>query len=334
MIKKNSAIIFGLLLLSFFLVGVVNASGGTCTPQDYDCGWKDINDFVESSSGDTGYSRSNGYWYIQSDKGGGILEIKTPNLPFSGEYNFGFKYGIGNGGSDLDTEDFEVECGGVTHDFPDSVLINDPQILKGVVSCDFSQGENTIKFKSNGIGSVNLYEFRIAGQKTCPQNYICGDGILNQSLGEQCDDGNTASGDGCSSTCQIETSGPVCGNDVIETGEQCDDGNNVNGDGCSSICEKEDDNKRRGGMKELAEFCSPNWECGGWSECSNGVMTRNCFDTNYCDVQYNKPLEQTGCYELSKVYEEETNNNFVWFLTGIVIFLILVIVLVNLLRVK
>ncbi|GIU68715.1 MAG: hypothetical protein KatS3mg001_565 [Candidatus Pacearchaeota archaeon] len=33
---------------------------------------------------------------------------------------------------------------------------------------------------------------------------ICGDGILDTSLGEQCDDGNTVSGDGCSSICQIE----------------------------------------------------------------------------------------------------------------------------------
>jgi cysteine-rich repeat protein len=32
----------------------------------------------------------------------------------------------------------------------------------------------------------------------------CGDGIVQVSAGEQCDDGNTASGDGCSSTCQVE----------------------------------------------------------------------------------------------------------------------------------
>ena len=33
--------------------------------------------------------------------------------------------------------------------------------------------------------------------------------------------------------------GPVCGNGVIESGEECDDGNAVSGDGCSSACEKE-----------------------------------------------------------------------------------------------
>jgi TonB family protein len=32
---------------------------------------------------------------------------------------------------------------------------------------------------------------------------------------------------------------PVCGNAAIETGEQCDDGNSINGDGCSSSCQTE-----------------------------------------------------------------------------------------------
>lgn len=46
---------------------------------------------------------------------------------------------------------------------------------------------------------------------------ICGDGILEGN--EECDDGNTISGDGCSDACTNE---PVCGNDLIETGEICD----------------------------------------------------------------------------------------------------------------
>ncbi len=39
--------------------------------------------------------------------------------------------------------------------------------------------------------------------------------------GEQCDDGNTLSGDGCSSTCNNES---ICGNGEIEEGEECDGG--------------------------------------------------------------------------------------------------------------
>lgn len=68
----------------------------------------------------------------------------------------------------------------------------------------------------------------------------CGNSVIES--GEQCDDGNAVSGDGCSSSCQLE--GPVCGNGVREDTEQCDDGNGISGDGCSAACVVE--GKRKG----------------------------------------------------------------------------------------
>ncbi|MCC6848803.1 MAG: hypothetical protein IT294_09900 [Deltaproteobacteria bacterium] len=38
-----------------------------------------------------------------------------------------------------------------------------------------------------------------------PDAMLCGDGDIDGSCGEQCDDGNTDGGDGCSATCQIES---------------------------------------------------------------------------------------------------------------------------------
>ena len=32
---------------------------------------------------------------------------------------------------------------------------------------------------------------------------VCGDGMLNSTAGEACDDGNTISGDGCDSNCTV-----------------------------------------------------------------------------------------------------------------------------------
>lgn len=66
---------------------------------------------------------------------------------------------------------------------------------------------------------------------------FCGDGTVQPARGEQCDDGNTTSGDGCSDTCQDE----FCGDGVTQPGigEQCDDGNLDDGDGCSSTCQIE-----------------------------------------------------------------------------------------------
>ncbi|MBW2981103.1 thrombospondin type 3 repeat-containing protein, partial [Candidatus Woesearchaeota archaeon] len=58
----------------------------------------------------------------------------------------------------------------------------------------------------------------------------CGNGVLDYSLGEECDDGNTADGDGCRSDCSLEQ----CGDGIVDSpAEECDDGNNVDGDGCN-----------------------------------------------------------------------------------------------------
>jgi fibro-slime domain-containing protein len=80
---------------------------------------------------------------------------------------------------------------------------------------------------------------------------FCGDGMIE--AGEQCDDGNSVPGDGCSGTCQIEpgytcptpgrpcvsTIVQICGDGKIEGSEACDDGNTIDGDGCSAACQVE-----------------------------------------------------------------------------------------------
>jgi cysteine-rich repeat protein len=63
---------------------------------------------------------------------------------------------------------------------------------------------------------------------------VCGDTMVG--FGEQCDDGNTTSGDGCDSTCQIE---PFCGDGILQPAEWCDDSNMAAGDGCSATCQIE-----------------------------------------------------------------------------------------------
>jgi cysteine-rich repeat protein len=69
---------------------------------------------------------------------------------------------------------------------------------------------------------------------------VCGDGVVDPEW-EQCDDGNTADGDACSSDCQLRaagSAGAVCGDGVVEPPrEQCDDGNTADGDGCTSDCQ-------------------------------------------------------------------------------------------------
>ncbi|CAN5668813.1 hypothetical protein BH11MYX1_BH11MYX1_57090 [soil metagenome] len=68
-------------------------------------------------------------------------------------------------------------------------------------------------------------------------HHRCGDGLVDP--GEGCDDGNNASGDGCSASCTVETQVAACGNHVLENAEECDDGNTTSGDGCSATCKHE-----------------------------------------------------------------------------------------------
>jgi cysteine-rich repeat protein len=59
---------------------------------------------------------------------------------------------------------------------------------------------------------------------------VCGDCIIEPE--EQCEDGNTSPGDGCSADCLIEE----CGNGIVDPGEECDDGNDINSDSCTNYC--------------------------------------------------------------------------------------------------
>jgi len=65
-----------------------------------------------------------------------------------------------------------------------------------------------------------------------PNTAVCGNGT--REIGEQCDDGNQTSCDGCTATCRAE----VCGDGIVECSEQCDDGpnNGMPGSKCTSQC--------------------------------------------------------------------------------------------------
>ncbi len=76
---------------------------------------------------------------------------------------------------------------------------------------------------------------------------FCGDGIINGD--EECDDGDTEPGDGCSPECTIEPGWdcegepsvctPICGDGILAGDLECDDGNTDSGDGCSEECKVE-----------------------------------------------------------------------------------------------
>lgn len=96
----------------------------------------------------------------------------------------------------------------------------------------------------------------------------CGNAVLD--AGESCDDGNLASGDGCSALCLAEAAISTCGDYKLTAQEQCDDGNTLDNDGCNASCQDED---------KVATCGNAVLENG--EQCDDG----NLSDTDVCSAQ-------------------------------------------------
>src|SRR5690606_27110101 len=64
----------------------------------------------------------------------------------------------------------------------------------------------------------------------------CGNGIIE--AGEECDDGTNNSVEP-NARCRLNCSFSRCGDAITDANEQCDDGNRFNGDGCNTLCQDE-----------------------------------------------------------------------------------------------
>lgn len=162
-------------------------------------------------------------WYTYSPACSGNLTISTCN---TADYDtdlviYNTCACTPTSGSLLGCRDDTSGCSGFTSTLTVPVTAGSCYLIRvGGYNSDTDRGTGTIMLTNSGAPCGGP---------------VCGNG--NVEAGEQCDDGNTTNGDGCSSTCQIET--PVCGNGNLEAGEQCDDGNTNNGDGCDSNCQFE-----------------------------------------------------------------------------------------------
>src|SRR5688500_8364581 len=89
----------------------------------------------------------------------------------------------------------------------------------------------------------------------------CGDGVVD---GEECDDGNALSGDGCSASC-AEESGWVCDPNCTEL---CGDGVMVGDEACDD------------GAETPCGLCNADCSGPGAGVCGDGVI---CTETERCD---------------------------------------------------
>ena len=109
----------------------------------------------------------------------------------------------------------------------------------------------------------------------------CGNGVVNP--GEQCDDGNSANGDCCSSTCQLDPAGTACGSATSDT---CDDPDTCNASGACLLNHKTD-----GTLCSDGSACTTNDAC--LSGACMGGPAPDCNDANGCTDDSCNPA--TGC---------------------------------------
>ena len=137
----------------------------------------------------------------------------------------------------------------------------------------------------------------------------CGNGTLDNA--EECDDGNTISGDGCSLACRRETdwvcpnagspcvSTVVCGDGRVSGKEACDDHNTAGGDGCSADCSVVEPGWV---CKAPGIRCQP--KCGdgvltGWEDCDDGnsVSGDGCTEACKLEAGFACPTPKTACHK-------------------------------------
>jgi len=123
--------------------------------------------------------------------------------------------------------------------------------------------------------SEPIRDFRI----DCPSVPVCGDGLVGDD--EDCDDGDTLDGDGCSGACTLEPGwactgapsacAPVCGDGLLAAGEQCDDAGTADGDGCSATCAVEPGYDCLGEPSACAATCGDELVVGD-EDCDQGAL--------------------------------------------------------------
>jgi len=146
--------------------------------------------------------------------------------------------------------------------------------------CTFLGAASTYRWSDNSCAVAKDYLCEYSLTATC------GNGTRENA--EACDDGNTTNGDGCSSSCTVQSGwscagaaptvcSEVCGNGIVTSGEACDDGNTSNGDGCSASCTLQSGWSCTGTPSTCSTACGDGIVAGSEAcDDGNGVNTDSC----------------------------------------------------------
>ena len=205
-----------------------------------------------------------------SDEDDSCYNDCTPNICGDGILNVGVEE------CDDDNFDDSDDCPGNCK----PALCGDGYVHEGFEKCD--AGEANEDGLYNGCAT------------DCTPNSACGDSVLNEDEGEECDDGNTISEDGCSETCTKETP-PECNNHM--TLSEADRHFSFNdGPGGVTKCDKTKGNWFRidGDAGSKMPTVAPDlWSCGtdspGWLNGTHPNVEDEVVDREVCFNWNDKP---------------------------------------------
>lgn len=142
-------------------------------------------------------------------------------------------------------------------------------------------------------GDCNVVEEHCDSGICLPGSRIqCGN--FSVEPGEECDDGNRFTGDGCAADCLVEASFDCtgepsvcttqCPNGAIDPGEECDDDNNITGDGCDDTCTQEA-GYACGGEPSVCEPSCGDGAIDPLDECDDGDLDDGDGCSDNCQVE-------------------------------------------------
>lgn len=202
------------------------------------CYWCPLNEVISGNSCicKSGYQRVGLFCELQCSANQQILNGRCGTCALNTEYDPATKSCICKPGSFMNANGV-CEIRQIIDPVCDTgSYLNNHACVPCSAGCKSCQNANTCTSCTDPTFTI------VAGGCVAPR---CGDGKVGSN--EACDDGNNASGDGCSATCSVEPfftcnnaspskCVPVCGNGRFDGNEACDDGNSRSGDGCSASC--------------------------------------------------------------------------------------------------
>lgn len=95
-------------------------------------------------------------------------------------------------------------------------------------SCSDCPGKTDGKPKNRFCCGLDTCDTGLCGANACSaSNPVCGNGV--EEYGEECDDGNTAPGDGCDANCRLEASGDPVPSNQFNVGDSIGEGEAADG---------------------------------------------------------------------------------------------------------